>query len=134
MIKWGRKGLLLGAIAATFVTPVSQTTTVKQASVTPSHKVEVRHVTPAPTGSSIKRASVQPNNRIETRHITPTELVAGIKRYQPHPSYKIEVRHVTPTDTPIEEPENTNYGGFKRVNRDDEIIALIIAMYETGAV
>ncbi len=133
MINWGRKGLLLGAIAVTFVSPVSTTTTVKQVSVTPSHKVEVRHVT-QPSSTGIKQASVKPNNRLETRHVTPTEITTGIKRASIRPSYKLEYRHITPTSEIVEPDTNGYYGtGLPKQNKDDDIIPIIIAIYESGA-
>jgi len=77
IIRWGRKGLLAGAITAAFVTPVVVTTSyVNEVQARPSHKLEVRHVTPTgvtPTTSYIKRASYRPHERLEFRHVTPTD-------------------------------------------------------------
>jgi len=119
IIRWGRKGLVTSAIAATFVTAVAAPAVnyVKQANVTPSHKLEFRHVTPVVTAVSpgIHRYQVRYDNRLEFRHLTPVEVAEEVDEHTP------------------------GYYGVdgiiaKRKKEDDELIAIIMAMYESGAV
>lgn len=76
IIRWGRKGLLAGALAVTFVTPSTVTTSINEVQHRPSFKFEVRHITPVAAGTtSIKRAYVRPafpsGLQFEHRFITP---------------------------------------------------------------
>lgn len=45
IIKWGRKGVVAGAIAVTFVTPITSNY-INEVQHRPSHKFEFRHITP----------------------------------------------------------------------------------------
>lgn len=80
IIRWGRKGVLAGALTATFISPVVVTTTsINEVQHRPSHKQEFRHITPVaavPT-TSIKRVQYRPDNRLEFRHLTPVETDEG---------------------------------------------------------
>ncbi len=84
-INWGRKGVLAGALAVSFVTPVVApvSNTINEVQHRPSHKVEVRHITPvAVSGTGLNRVQIRPDSRFEYRHITPSaEIVAEAKTH-----------------------------------------------------
>lgn len=111
IIQWGRKGLVAGALAVSFITPVAApvTTTINEANIRPSHKLEVRHITPVavvPT-NTLKRVQIRPDARLEFRHITPS------------------------ADIPTPEVKNGVYRGKPvrdRILKDDEELLEIITM------
>ena len=106
ILRWGRRGLIAGALAVSFVTPVS-TTSINEVQHRPSVKFEFRHVTPsgaAPPTTSIKRVQYRPDIRFEFRHVTPVVVeppaAGSIHRYQVLPDHKLVVRHITPAAAP----------------------------------
>ena len=68
ILKWGRKGLLAGALAVTFVTPVAP-----------------------PSITSINEVQYRPDIRFEFRHLTPVEapptVTPGGSSKRPHGAY-----------------------------------------------
>jgi len=76
-INWGRKGVLAGALAVSFVTPVVApvSNTINEVQHRPSFKQEVRHITPVVgvTANTLNQAQIRPSYRFEFRHITPVD-------------------------------------------------------------
>ena len=106
IIRWGRKGLVANAIAFTFVTAISASSINY---VQPDYKINVKHVTPiSVTAKSIKRFQVRTDNRIEFRHVTPIEVDEHLPGY-----YGVD--GIT----------------LKREDNEDDVIALLMAMYES---
>lgn len=76
-INWGRKGVLAGALAVSFVTPVVApvSNTINEVQHRPSFKQEFRHITPVVgvTANTLNQVQIRPSYRFEFRHITPVE-------------------------------------------------------------
>lgn len=115
ILRWGRKGLIAGALAVAFVTPVppASTTSIHEVQHRPSIKFEFRHVTPSSAG--------------------PT----GIHRYQVFPDYKFKVRHVTPGDAIGDIPgsgsgRHRGTSPHHRAMRDDQEIIEMLASWING--
>ena len=113
IVRWSRKGLFAAGIAVAFVTPVAVTTTyINEVQHRPSVKQEVKHVTPSTTAATY----------IHKAHV--------------RPSFKVEYKYVTPVEST--EPEYDGPGGgvgyARRPQQEDDIIAIIMALYESGEV
>lgn len=114
IVRWSRKGLFAAGIAVAFVTPVAVTTTyINEVQHRPSVKQEVRHVTPSTVATtSIHRAYIRPGVQFEFRYVAPVEST--------EPEYDGPSGGVGALD-------------LQRTG-DDEIIAIILAIYDSGAV
>ena len=106
-LKWGRSGLVAGAITATFVTPIA-------------------------SDAGIHRAQIKPAVEFEFKHVTPVDAEPGVNHVWLHPDFKFEFRYITPTDTPAPTP---NRGGKsassnllrQQILREDEEIMILVA-------
>ena len=85
IIRWGRKGLLAGALAVTFLTPAPTSNTINEVQAKQGHKLEFRHITPETvTGTGLNRVKIRPSFKLEFRHITPSGEVTQEVKSRPH--------------------------------------------------
>jgi len=101
IVRWGRKGLIAGAYAVTFVTAVSSVSYINEVQARPSFKQEVKFVTPVSASvNTINRVQIRPDIKFEFRHLTPVSAsVNTVNRVQIRPDVKFEFRHLTPVET-----------------------------------
>ena len=111
-LKWGRRGLVAGAITATFVTPV-------------------------PSDAGIHRAQVKPAVEFEFKYVTPDAAATGpgVNHVWLHPDFKFEFRYITPTDTPAPnrggKSASVNLRRQQILREDEELLILIAATMES---
>lgn len=131
LLRWGRRGVFVAALAVTHITPAPSTSTyVNKVAYRSSVAIESRHVTPANTTATyINRVEYRPT--LKPKHITPSaDASSYIQRIAVIPGVTIEYRHITPVNTPVVDVD-TGGGGSRLsllLREDQEIIDIITAI------